>query len=567
MTQSSSTRKERRRAPRALWLILLLPAILAIAHFGRPGKSKEAQALFTVARGPLTISVTERGSIDNREKEIVKSNVEGRTTIVSVVDEGTVVKKGDLLIELDASSLGEGRIEQEIKLQNAEAALIQAQESLAIAINQAEADTEEAGLKVRFAVLDLKKYKEGDYPVSLQTAESEITLASEELRNAEDRYGWSTNLADQGYITQIELMTDELAMKRKRIDLSTAAQNRDVLVKYQHDRDLQELESAAKQAEMALERIRRKARADVVKAEADLRARESEHERQQSKLQKIVDQIAACRITAPADGMVVYASSGDGRRYRGGEPLKVGSEVSERQELIHLPTSDALNASIRVQESSLRKVAVGQRALITVDAVPGRVYRGTLTSIPMLPDATRAWLNPDLKVYNCVVELENGAKDLRPGMSCRGEIIVDELPEAVFVPVQCVLRVNGQATAYVASGDSTDKRPIAVGMDNGRMIHVREGLAPGEQVLLTPPLADASVTVSEEPEVLPEPETLPPGPAAEPVPEPAPATRLEAGDGKAPQPSAAPAPGSEQPAHRRERSDQKRPAEKGSGAT
>lgn len=506
MTPSASPQNTPARAWRWLWLAPVLAAAVAAVYFFRPGTPQERPALFTVRRGPLTISVTERGTIENREKEIVKNRVEGRTTVVWLIEEGTVVKEGDLLMELDASQFKEDRIEQEIKVQNSEAALIQAQESLAITRNQAEADIEEAERNVRFAKLDLTKYTEGDYPVSLQQAESEITLAGEELRNAEDRYTWSTNLAARGYITQMELLSDELAVKRKRIDLETAIKNRDVLVAYQHERDLEELTSLVKQAKMALERMHRKTRADIIKAESDLRARESEHERQKSKLDNIVTQIEACRITAPAAGMVVYASSGQSRRYRRMEPLTVGSEVSERQELFHLPTSEQMNADVRVQESSLRKVALGQPVRITVDAVPGRVYAGTLTHIPVLPDATRAWLNPDLKIYACEVQLRDGSEDLRPGMSCRAEIIVKELPDAVFVPVQCVLRVGHQPTAYVYADGQTVARPVTIGMDNGRMVHVIDGLTAGEQVLLAPPLAHAvapSALPSPEPEETP----------------------------------------------------------------
>ncbi len=69
-------------------------------------------ATFTVKRGPLTISIIESGTIKAREQEIIKSEVEGRTTILSLIDEGINVKKGDLLIELDSSDLLDSQIDQ-----------------------------------------------------------------------------------------------------------------------------------------------------------------------------------------------------------------------------------------------------------------------------------------------------------------------------------------------------------------------------------------------------------------------------------------------------------------------
>lgn len=485
----SETTAETRRNYRWLWLAL---AAAAIIFFGgrscRKGNSLEDVPVFAVRRGPLTISVTERGTIENRSRATVASQVAGSVTIVSLVEEGTVVEEGDLLVELDSSGFEEKLLEQEILLKNSESALIQAQESLAIGRNQAEADVEKAEYDLRFAEMDLTKYEEGDYPLSLQFADSQITLANEELRKAETQYAWSQKLADKGFITQTEQLGDELSLKRKRIDYEMAKQNRDVLVTYTHERDLAALKVTVTQLRMALERARRKARADVVKEEAHLRAKESANKQQQSKLEKLMEQIAACRITAPASGMVVHATSTRHHGFGRNEPLKVGSAVKERQELIELPIGSEMDASIRVQESSLRKVREGLPVQVAVDAVPGARFHGVLTRIPVLPDATRAWLNPDLKIYNCKAELNGGVEHLRPGMSCRGEIIVDEIEDAVYVPLQSVVRTQGTLVVYVKEKGSVVPRRVKTGMDNGRMIHVLEGLSEGEDVLLAPPL-------------------------------------------------------------------------------
>ncbi len=124
-------------------------------------------ATFTVKRGPLRISVTETGSIEAREKIILKSEVRGRTSIISLVDEGIHVNKGDLLVELDSSKLVDERIDHQIRVQNAEAAFVGAREKLAVAENQAQSDVDKAKLAYDFAVQDIEKYLEGEYPNQL----------------------------------------------------------------------------------------------------------------------------------------------------------------------------------------------------------------------------------------------------------------------------------------------------------------------------------------------------------------------------------------------------------------
>ncbi len=301
----------------AILAVLLMAGILHVA-----GSRDDAQvgATFPVRRGPLVINVTESGTIQSRERVLVKSEVEGRTTILWLVPEGTHVRQGDILVELDASALEDSKLDQQIRVHNADAAYIRSRETLEITRNQAEADVARAELEYRFAQLNLTKYLEGEYPQELQRAEADITLANEELQRAIDKRNWSERLADEGYITRMELQADELAAKRAQIDMELAQGKLELLQEYTHRQKQEELESDVEQKRMALERVRRRATADVLQAEADLRARESELERQQSRLNKILGQIEKCTIRAPADGMVVYATTGQTRRGATQEP-------------------------------------------------------------------------------------------------------------------------------------------------------------------------------------------------------------------------------------------------------
>ncbi len=470
-------------------VVVLLFAVVAVAW--RSGEADErAVPTFEVQRGPLTISLTESGTIQSRERVIVRSEVEGRPTILWLVEEGTRVNKGDLLVELDASSLEDQHVDQQIRVLNAEAAYIRAREQLEIVRNQTEADVSRAQLDYRFAQLNLQKYIEGEYPQELQRAEADINLANEELQRATDKLSWSTRLADEGYITRMELQADELAARRARIDLELAEGKLNLLEAYTHQQRHEELESDVEQTRMALARVKLRASADIVQAEADHRARQSEFERQQDRLDHLQRQIEKCRIYAPADGMVVYTTTGQGRR-GSDEPLQEGREVRERQELIYLPTAAAMMAEVSIHESSLRKVAPDMRVEIRVDAVPDRTYTGRVRRIALLPDAQHGWLNPDLKVYATDVYIDGEAMELRPGMNCRAEIIIDELEDAIYVPLQAVVRQGRESVVFVQTARGTEARVIEVGADNNRMIQVINGLREGERVLMNPPLESA----------------------------------------------------------------------------
>ncbi len=474
------------------WLLgtsaLALVAILALRLFAGDLKTTD-EPTFAAQRGPLTISVLESGTIQAQNQVTLKNEVEGRTTILYLIKEGTRVKAKELLVELDASALQDQLIDRQIKLQNAEADFIRSRETLEVTRNQAKSDVERAELAARFAAEDLTQYQQGEYPKEIKESESRIALAQEELRRAEEKLEWSKVLFKEKYVSQTELQADELAGKKAQLDLELAVSDRDLLRDYSYKRKLAELKSEARQTRMALERARRKASADVVQAEADLRAKQSEFQREQSKLDKVKDQIAKTSITAPIDGMVVYATSAERHRRGNAEPLAEGQEVRERQDLIILPATDSIMAEVKIHESSLEKVTVGLPVRVTVDALPGRSFTGKVATIALLPDAVSIWLNPDLKVYNTEIHLEGSSRGLRTGMSCQAEILIEEYADSLFVPVQAVTKLNGKLKVFVVDGDKLEPREVQIGLDNNRMVKIDGGLREGERVLLNPPLA------------------------------------------------------------------------------
>ncbi|MBU0544863.1 MAG: efflux RND transporter periplasmic adaptor subunit [Proteobacteria bacterium] len=478
----------------ALLLALVIAFLLALNLFQGNDETVSDTATFAVKKGPLTISVTESGTIKAREQAVIKNEVEGKTTILTLVSEGDQVKKGDMLIELDASGLIDNKIDQQIKVQNVEASFVGARENLAVVRNQAQSDVDQAELTLEFAGQDLKKYLEGEYPNQKKQAQAKITLAEEELARASEKLKWSKTLQGENYLSYTELQADELAEKKAALDLEMAKNELSLLEDFTYQRNLAELKSKVKEAEMALERTGRKARANVVQAEADLKAKESEFEQQKSKLQKTERQIEKAKIYAPSDGQVIYATSARMGGFRSNvEPLEVGREVRESEELIHLPTTTSVNVEFSIHEASLKKVRPGLPARVTVDALPGKVFTGSVAVIAPLPDARSAWMNPDLKVYRSELQLDGNQSGLRAGMSCRVEIIVAEYDEVVYVPVQAVARVGSQTGVYVMKEGRSELRAVEIGLDNNRVVHIKSGLQEGDIVSLTPSLAASAV--------------------------------------------------------------------------
>lgn len=470
------------------WLApLLLLAASPFAWDAVMGDGDEQSAALdgaTAKRGSLSITVVERGNLEAAESTTLKSKLEGRSTVLWLIEEGTIVEPGELLCELDTSELEDRRVQQEIKVQNAEATLVKAQQNYAIQVSQNESDIALAQQQLDFAIIDLEKYVDGDMPQEQQKREEDILIADEELTRAKQDLEWSERLADQGFLEQSQLDADRLAETRAQITLNQAKRARELFEAYEIPRRRTELEAAVTEKRRELERVKLQAKARLADYEADMLSAEATAKLERTDLEKILSQIEAGKIRAPVSGMVVYAR--DDSRWGNDEPMQEGSEVREREDIITIPSAEGFRAEVSLHESVLEKVQVGMPCRITVDAL-SNTYDGEVTFKAVLPDQNSWWANPDTRVYRTVVRLTEPEPRMRPGMSCSVEILVDELQDVIYVPVQSVFLDGGSPVVFVSSKGKPDKRKVDVGQNDGKWVEIRSGVEEGEVVLMAKP--------------------------------------------------------------------------------
>ena len=440
-----------------------------------------------VRRGMLDISVVERGNLKAANSTVLKSEIEGQTTILLLKEEGTMVQAGDLVCELDATSLVEKRVSQEISVQNSNAAWVKATQNLEIQKSKNESDLAKAERTRSFAELDKKKYIEGDWLTEEQDARDEILIAEEELKRADDTLVHSQGLFDRGFLTRTEFEADGLAKKRKEIALEQAKRNLDVLLNYDHPRRLEELDADIVEANREVLRVGLEATARLVDYEAEVRSTKARDGLEIEKLERLDDQIAKAKIYAPVAGMVVHAQP-DGGRMGQSDPLIEGSTVRERQDLITIPSSEGMVAEVSLHESVLEKVQVGMPCTVTVDALPGVTLRGEVRFKAVLPDKNSWMANPNQRLYRTTISVLDNDPRLRPGMSCSIEIHVESLPDAIYVPVQAIFKDGDQEICFLVHDDgSTTKREIKLGSFNAIWAQILEGVQPTDRVALSLP--------------------------------------------------------------------------------
>lgn len=475
-----------------------------------------------VKKGPLTISVLVRGNLSAKDAVSVKSEIEGQTTIISLIKEGAQVKPGDLLCELDSSSLIEKKVAQEISQQSADAAYTKAKAQYDIQQSQNQSDIEAAERKLTFAKLDIQKYDEGDRKQQISDAENKIRIADSKKLQSATTAEWSEKLAEKGFLTKTELEKDKLDLLTSDVSLEQAKLAKELLEKYDDPRKRTELEANLKEAERGLDRAKLKAQAMIADYESGKLSSEAKLKLETEKLQKYVDQLAKTKIRAPAAGMVVYARVESGRMGNDA-PIAEGTSVRERQEIMQIPRTGGMVCEGSVHESVLKLVAPGMSCRVTIDAIPGMEFPGEVLSVAVLPDKGSWWSNPNTRLYPATVAikaLENPTpeqvkaySDMRPGMSCKLEILSAQIDSCLYVPVQCVVLDKGETTAFVHESSGPRQVRVKVGRSNEKFVEVLEGLVEDQEVLLAPPAGFVPAQAEDKPGDLPRAAAVQPGDA------------------------------------------------------
>jgi HlyD family secretion protein len=491
----------------ALFLIVAMAAVGPLNHLRKHFQRPQLDLVyFTVQRGDLPIVVTERGNLESQHNieilcevdEISRAGVSG-TTIVWIIPNGTSVKAGDLLIELDSAPHQERLDQQVLDTDRARANQIQAQARHENQITQNETSLADAELDVRLAELEVEMFTDeasgtrrlevdaverliDDVNNEIRSTQANLMLKENEKRGIEalfklgyagkselDRVNYEFLQAEGRFATQVNRLKTQLATLTK-------------LQTYDLNMQSLKLQGRLDTTRRRLEQTRRNNEALLAQSQAALDAANQALAKEEERLDRYRDQLEKCKIYAPQDGMVAYAVSSN-RWSR--VDIREGVAVRQRQHLLSLPNLSEMQVRTAVHESVVDQIRPGLAATVRLDAFADRVYRGSIKSVAVLPDPG-GYLSSDTKVYETVVTVDEEVQQLKPGMTAVVDIHVDRLNDVISIPVQAVVQIRKQTWCYVDQQGTPDRRLLTLGRSNEKFVEIREGLNEGERVVLNP---------------------------------------------------------------------------------
>lgn len=467
----------------AAGVVIGVAGLLMLAVGGSSDPVETRVLTYNVAPVSFDVRIKLAGELKAQKNVEIRNQVEGVTTILWLVPEGTVVKTGDVLVKLASDAIRDRVEDARIRVENAKAAAINAQETVTIQINQNESDLKTAEMNAELSAMEYDQFDKGDAVIELKNRQTAFANAETDLKRKTMDLERVTKLAENKFVSDNDVLDAQIALREAQNKLEVAKMDLERWNSYAEPRQRQTLERKRDEAGRELERTKRKTAANLLLREADRRAKESTLRVEAQRLAGLEEQLLATEIRAPQPGMVVYQSSIANNQ----SPIEEGAQVRQNQILIQLPDTGRMLAEVRIAEQLTDRVATGQPVVVTVDAVPGKVLSGRIDRISPLPDSSNRWMNPNLKEYPTQVTLDDTPKGLKPGMSVRAEIEVAHLDSVTAVPMQAVFNGGGQTYVYVGSAEQYEKRVVKVGLSSSEYTEIKEGLQPGEVVLLSRP--------------------------------------------------------------------------------
>ena len=482
----------KRRVPWALALFVALAVVgitwVVMVVTGRGNDGFAAGEYFTVQPLDLDVTISKDGELQAVKNVEIVNKVDGQSVILDIATEGTYVRKGDVVVRLDPSVIEEQLEDDKLNLQKAEADLTAAVEAKAIQESTNSANLEAANVELILARLDLQEYVEGTYPSTLQNAKTSVEMSRISVKDKEDNLAQTRSLFSKGFVTSVDVKKAELELLTAQNDLDKKSTDLLVLEKYTHEKELTDRRNKVVQAEKKLTRVQRENASQLAQKLADLQSKEQTLQLRREQLKEEEEQLAACTIQAPSDGMVVYATSGgSGGWGRRDTPLGPGATVRQQELLIRLPDTSAMKAVARISEAQVTRLRVDPnnpiRATVEIVGQPNPIG-ATLTNISIMADSGSRFFSPDTKEYPVDVTLDQTPSGLKPGLSVTTKLFIDRLRQVLAVPLGAVYAAGRDSYVFVRNGREVRPVKVGIGQVNETHAQVTTGLAKGQQVLI-----------------------------------------------------------------------------------
>lgn len=430
--------------PRLLMLAVIVYAanrwgVPLYKQYMTPKKVSVYVPVTTVKSGPFVDSFHEMGTVQAEKSVFLTCPINGK--IITLVDDGTVVKSGDVIATLDITDLQKQVRAQKLNYENARADYDRA---------VAEVDVLKAANKTE-----------------IEQAQADLDFAVSEVDRAKNNLEKKQRLVADKLIPKSEIEDAEFQLKGKQLDV--------------------------RKREMSMELRRHEVQAKEAQKDADVRNVGFRADMAKLNLDEVIKQLSSSVLKAPAGGLLVLSTiwSSDGRR-----KLQPGDNLNPQQSVCEIPDLTSMEVKVAVGEGDAPKVIKSMRSRIKLEAVPKKLYTGFVKDISSLATEGRPWdtgSTPGKKTFEVNIKVDQvDPTVLKPGMTADIEFISAQVATALYVPIESVFERQGSTWVYTKQGNSYQKIKVKTGMQNDSYVVITSGVKKGQVLSMIDPTKAAS---------------------------------------------------------------------------
>ena len=454
----------------AVAFALVISALLA-SGCGAPGRAAptptpwptpivSAKSTYTAQRGTVEQRFLLNGQVVPVVSDALYFTVDGKLASLNVT-EGTEVKQGDIVAELDTTTLKDQLLQAQISLEQAQDQNSQQGSSQQYAVQRAQDN-----LRLQQITLErLQRSAQVVNPVQKDQAQKQLERARLNLQRAQAEYDKVSWRNDVGSTPQA------MALQQATLDYQIAEDS----FKLQSAGDL-DLQIAAQQvqvhlAQLALQQVQEQ-------VDPSLQRNLAKAKLQVDALQRQIDDR---RLRAPYAGRVVAVGlNSAGLQQAAVKRPKVGDTIAGFTPLIVLAKPSELEVNIPAEREHATELTIGQVVSITHSAVSSQPFTGQVIAIPVQTLSTG---DKPAQPQTVRIALPQNAPKMSIGDYVNVEVVNKVHPDTVFLPPAAVRTYMGRSFVVMQEGGKERSVDVTLGLSNERQVEILSGLRQGDVVV------------------------------------------------------------------------------------
>lgn len=489
-----------------LTFALILSSCLAGRQAGQIASGAPAPEVAKITRGPLAVSISAIGNVRPAQSADLIWQTSGKVGQV-LVKTGQAVSEGQILAELDPTTLPNSILQAKIDLINAQNnlndlykpdpyAIAQAQDKLDKAQEELDALQNPTAASIAQAELDIvdaqKAVDDAEYALNsllngrgnarlINEAQAKYLLAKDRVEQVQRIYDETPGNPNED-AGKAQALANLEGAKRDR-DRALASLNwylgkpsEQELAEAQGKLDLANANLADAQKNLA--KLKDPSEMDIKLAQAkvddskknlaDLQSGPSEDDVTiaETRVNLAQANVNLASLTAPFDGTITEVNLLPGDQITAGAPAFQIDDLSN------------LYVDLEVSEIDIQQIEVGQSVDLIFDAIVDQTYQGVVSEIGQVGTSSQGVIN-----FTVTVQLQDPDQAIRSGMTAEANIHVAQVDNILQVPSRFIFDDNGKRYVYHVNGDAVEQVFLQVGLSSGSASEIiTNDLKEGDQV-------------------------------------------------------------------------------------